>query len=71
VCTSRDDYVARILELAADAPRRRALRKQLLAARDTSPLFDSTRFARDIEALYVRMIERHDAGLPPAPLAAD
>ena len=70
VCADRVQYEERIVELASDTQRRQALREQLLAGRDTLPLFDSLRFARDIEALYLRMIQRHDAGLPPDHLPA-
>jgi len=64
-CTDRDLYVATIEALAADAPRRAALRARLGAARKDSPLFDSQRTTRDIETLYERMFERHCQGLDP------
>ena len=35
------------------------------------PLFDSERFTREFEALLLRMHERAQAGLPPAPLLAE
>jgi hypothetical protein len=34
------------------------------------PLFDAERLARDLDALLVRMHERHLAGLPPDHLPA-
>jgi len=52
VCDSAAGYVEQVLALAADAPRRAALRTHLAAQRSTSPLFDGVAFARDIEALY-------------------
>lgn len=70
VCDSVDGYRAEVQALAGDAPRRAALRAQLLGARDTAPLFDGARFARDIEALYDRMWERAVKGLPPEHLPA-
>ncbi|MBS0447530.1 MAG: glycosyltransferase [Proteobacteria bacterium] len=70
VCTDLAGYERTVLELAADAPRRAMLRERLMAARDTSPLFDSRRFTQDIEALYLRIAERHAQGLAPDHLPA-
>jgi len=70
VCESVGDYEERIVALAQDAEARAALRQKLVAGRDSCVLFDSLRFTRDIEALYLRMMERHDAGLPAAHLLA-
>jgi predicted O-linked N-acetylglucosamine transferase (SPINDLY family) len=70
VCHDVADYVDSVVALAADAPRRARLHERLLAARDTSPLFDGVRFARDIEALYGRMWQRACDGLAPGHLAA-
>ena len=50
--------------------RRQAMHEHLVAARHVSPLFDSLRFARDIEALYERMMLRHVQGHAPAALPA-
>ena len=70
VCRDPQAYADQVVALAADAPRRSALRQRLVQARDSAPLFDATRFARDLEALYARMWARHTAGLPPAALPA-
>jgi predicted O-linked N-acetylglucosamine transferase (SPINDLY family) len=70
VCDDTTQYEATVRALAADAPRRAALRAHLARARDSAPLFDSERFARDIEALYLRMATRHAQGLPPEHLPA-
>lgn len=69
-CRDIDHYAHTVVELAHDPARRQALREQLVQARSASPLFDSARFTRDIEALYLRMMQRHVDGLPPAPLAS-
>jgi predicted O-linked N-acetylglucosamine transferase (SPINDLY family) len=71
VCDSAADYEERIVALAQDARARAALREKLVAQRDSCVLFDSLRFTRDIEALYLRMMARHDAGLPPEHLLAN
>jgi predicted O-linked N-acetylglucosamine transferase (SPINDLY family) len=70
VCADRTEYEERIVQLAQDPAERQRIRDLLVAGRDTLPLFDSERFTRDIEALYLRMMERHDNGLPPAHLPA-
>ncbi|MFG6416749.1 UDP-N-acetylglucosamine-peptide N-acetylglucosaminyltransferase [Roseateles sp. DC23W] len=69
-CITHDaaSYVARICDLGRDAAARQALREQI-TARPTG-LYDTPRFARDLESLYQRMWERAVAGLPPAPLGA-
>jgi predicted O-linked N-acetylglucosamine transferase (SPINDLY family) len=64
-------YADSVVALAADAPRRAALRAHLVAQRRASPLFDGARFARDIEALFTRMWSRAISGKAPAHLAAE
>jgi predicted O-linked N-acetylglucosamine transferase (SPINDLY family) len=71
VCDDADAYVDTVVTLARDPARRDALRAQLLAQRDSNPLFDGRRFARDIEALFGRMWSRAVAGLPPEHLPAE
>jgi len=69
-CVTHDvsGYVERICALGRDAAARQALRATL-AARPAA-LYDTARFARELEALYQRMWDRALAGQPPAPLAA-
>lgn len=69
-CADAADYERTVLELARSPERLQAMRQTLARARTESPLFDSLRFTRDIEALYLRMMQRHADGLPPAALAA-
>lgn len=70
VTTSLADYERTAIDLAHDRFRLTALRQRLAEARQRSPLFDGRRYARDFEQLLTRMVERHDAGLPPAALPA-
>ena len=70
VCHDVQAYCATVLDLAADTPRRARLREHLAAQRTASPLFDGTQFARDIEALYLRMWERAVQGSAPDHLPA-
>lgn len=60
-----EDYEALALALARDPQRLHSLRDKLNEQKGNSPLFDAKRFARDIEAAYVAMHERHLKGLPP------
>lgn len=64
-------YANIVRTLAADRGRLAALRARLVRARRERPLFDGARFARDLEALYLRMAERSRAGLEPDHLWAD
>ncbi|QJR10781.1 Beta-barrel assembly-enhancing protease [Usitatibacter rugosus] len=49
------EYEALAVRLAQDAGALRQLREKLERNRATEPLFDATRFARDLEALYARL----------------
>jgi len=69
-CSDVAGYLSTTVALAADPQRRTALREHLMGQRATSPLFDGARFARGIEALYLRMWSRAVAGEAPAPIAA-
>jgi protein O-GlcNAc transferase len=55
VTHSLADYEAAALALAADESRLAALRERLRQSKGTSPLFDSRRFCRHIEAAYATM----------------
>jgi predicted O-linked N-acetylglucosamine transferase (SPINDLY family) len=74
-CETLAAYERLVLDLANAAPRRAALREHLVQARDTAPLFDSTGFTRDFEALLWTLAERRSRGVPPdhlrGPRAAD
>lgn len=70
VCPDVDAYIARAIALAADPAALARLRQRVETARSASPLFDGRRFAADLGNLLDRMVERQDAGLPPAALAA-
>ena len=59
------DYEARAIALAGDSSLLQSIRSKLRAQIATAPLFDTQRFARDIESAYVAMHARSQAGLPP------
>lgn len=62
-------HEAMLLGLCADAPARAALREKIETRRMMAALFDTPRFVRNLEAAYAAVIERHRAGLPPAPIS--
>ena len=70
-CDDVEHYARTVVELTHDDARRQAMRQQLHAARQDSPLFDSLRYTREFEALLLRMMQRHADGLPPGPLPAN
>jgi predicted O-linked N-acetylglucosamine transferase (SPINDLY family) len=70
VCGSATAYEERVMELAHNAVLRQAIRERVKQTRLTSPLFNGSNIAREIEDLYARMWERALAGLPPEHLPA-
>jgi protein O-GlcNAc transferase len=64
VCHDAEGYRHTVLALAADAPRRAALKQHLAEQQQASALFDGARFARDWEALLQRMWRQALRGAP-------
>jgi predicted O-linked N-acetylglucosamine transferase (SPINDLY family) len=54
VTETPEDYEAMAVALAQNPARLKALKSKLAANRATAPLFDTQRFARNIEAIYTR-----------------
>jgi predicted O-linked N-acetylglucosamine transferase (SPINDLY family) len=69
VTSSLAEYEALALRLAHAPAELAALRAHLEAVRATTPLFDSARFTRHLEAAYERMHGIAAAGLPPEAFA--
>ena len=65
---SLEAYEAEAVSLAADAPRLGALRARIAENRRHAPLFDTARFARDLERAYRAMRERNSTGGDAAPI---
>ncbi|SDW62480.1 O-linked N-acetylglucosamine transferase, SPINDLY family protein [Thiocapsa roseopersicina] len=68
IATDARDYLDRARRLAGAPHALADIRRRLLDARATAPLFDSERFARALEDLYRQMWARRCEGLPPAQL---
>jgi predicted O-linked N-acetylglucosamine transferase (SPINDLY family) len=67
ITASLAEYEALALTLANDPSRIAALKQKLAANRDTAPLFDTGRFARNIEAAYERITPPPPPPAPPPP----
>ena len=65
VTTTAADYERLAVELASDPQRLGAIRARLADNRLSTPLFDTRLFTAHMEAAFVAMHERHQAGLPP------
>ncbi|RYE95902.1 MAG: hypothetical protein EOO41_05190, partial [Methanobacteriota archaeon] len=70
VCIASDwqHYEDMAVTLAQQPLVYRSLRSHVEAQRMTCPLFDTPRWVRNLETGFVRIMERHAAGLPPAPV---
>jgi len=66
ITTTPAAYEEQALRLATQPQELAVLRGRLRVNLKTSPLFDTQRFARHIEAAYTRMYERMQQGLAPA-----
>ena len=65
IANDHGDYEMRALSLARHPERLAELRGKLGIASRHLPLFDSTAYARSLEAAYSMMVERHRHGLVP------
>ncbi len=64
------EYEQTALSLARDPAALNRIRSRLAKNRDTSPLFDTARFTRNLEAAYTIMWQRAESGEPPASFTA-
>jgi predicted O-linked N-acetylglucosamine transferase (SPINDLY family) len=71
ITTSLEDYEALALTLARDRSLVASLKDRLAHNRDGCSLFNTTRFARHIEAAYKTMWERQQMGLRPKAFSVD
>ena len=71
ITTSLEDYEALALKLARDPALLAGIKAKLAANRLTTPLFDTKRYTRHLEAAYVAMYERAQRGEPPESFAVE
>jgi predicted O-linked N-acetylglucosamine transferase (SPINDLY family) len=69
ITQSPEQYEDLAVALAEDPVRLEALKKKVRL--NSPPLFDAARFARYLEAAYLRMWERHEAGEKPESFAVE
>jgi predicted O-linked N-acetylglucosamine transferase (SPINDLY family) len=65
IATTQQRYEQLAIELALSPQRLAQIRSRLRDNRLTSPLFDTPRFTRNLEAAYSAIHDRYQAGLPP------
>jgi len=63
---SLDDYYNLALDLSTDRKKLEAIRSKIIANRDTTPLFDSVRFTRNLEKAYTQMLEEYSKKSAPS-----
>jgi protein O-GlcNAc transferase len=69
IAASPREYEARALELARNVSALEGLKAKLAKAHDISPIFDTARITRNIEAAYKTIWERQQRGEQPASFA--
>jgi predicted O-linked N-acetylglucosamine transferase (SPINDLY family) len=65
ITSTQQQYEQLAIELALNPDRLAQIRAKIQDNRLSSPLFDTPRFARNLEAAYVAIHDRHQAGLSP------
>ena len=71
IATSLAEYEALALKLARDRALLDGLKEKLRTNCKTFPLFDTAGLTRQIEAAYVMMLRRYEAGLQPMSMTVD
>ncbi|WP_114639493.1 O-linked N-acetylglucosamine transferase, SPINDLY family protein [Polynucleobacter necessarius] len=69
ITTTDDEYVELAVNLARSPSKLDALKWRLGQAQENAPLFDSERFTRNLENLYLQMHEKSELGQPPAQIS--
>ncbi len=69
ITDSLEAYERLALSLAQDRSSLERLRRRIAAGRETAPLFDSARYARNLENAYQTMVDIMRAGEAPRPFA--
>jgi predicted O-linked N-acetylglucosamine transferase (SPINDLY family) len=58
IANSEDEYIAKALEFATNPSALKAVRQRLEDNRAHSPLFDTKRYAKDLETLYIGLLNK-------------
>jgi predicted O-linked N-acetylglucosamine transferase (SPINDLY family) len=65
ITSSRDEYEALAIELAINSNKLEDIKLKLAKKRLTTPLFNTPLFTKNIEAAYIKMMERYQENLQP------
>jgi protein O-GlcNAc transferase len=65
ITSTQEEYEALAIELAMNPQKLADIKYKLETNRLTAPLFDTPLFTKNIEAAYIKMMERYHAGLEP------
>ncbi len=65
IAKTPEEYENLALSLATDPAKLEQMKQRVAQARDASPVFDATGFARHLESAYRHIWERHEAGKDP------
>jgi predicted O-linked N-acetylglucosamine transferase (SPINDLY family) len=65
ITTTQEQYEALAIDLATNPQKLAAIKQKLSDNRLTAPLFDTPLFTRNLEAAYIKMVERYQADLKP------
>lgn len=63
ITSTQSEYEALAIELAKNPEKLNAIKTKLAANRLTTPLFNTPLFTKNLEAAYLKMYERYQAGL--------
>jgi predicted O-linked N-acetylglucosamine transferase (SPINDLY family) len=65
ITSTQKEYEALAIELALNPKKLADIKLKLENNRLTTPLFDTPMFTKNLEAAYIKMVERYQAGLEP------
>lgn len=65
IAKTPEEYEQRAIELGRDKSKLKEIKDRLAEHRFTKPLFNTSLFANNLEALYKKMYERYEANLAP------
>jgi predicted O-linked N-acetylglucosamine transferase (SPINDLY family) len=58
IVDSESEYVAKALEFARNPGALKSIRQQLEASRADSPLFNTKQYVKDLESLYIDLVNK-------------
>ena len=65
ITNTKEEYEAMAIELAMNPQKLRDIKLKLARNRLTTPLFDTPLFTKNLETIYIKMMERYQADLQP------